>query len=762
MTIPSSSRTAEPHHGLNGSTRRTREPRAVLKAAVTAAVLAATCAMSSGVASAQPARVLSPGDGVVTGFAGLIPTGSIDGDVRYGINLDGASARVIALARLSRGAPGALTTAPVLREILSREVGQVFAVALDGGNDADAAPNVYLGATTLFGVHLVESSGGERLEGGELGARFMSGQFGPDGTAGSIWKVDGATGAILEFARLPDNVAAGIGDIAYDPARQQLFASDLETGLIYRIDATGAIVDTFDHGVTALSAAGQEPVADSGTRADPQSPDFVVSDPTTWGLTQAERRVWGLTVHEGRVYYAIDGTRAIWSVGIGANGSFENDARRELDVTGLAGSGPITDLAFDDAGRLYVTQRGIPSPSLNAVALAEPNTSNVVRFARDAASPSGWSPAPDTYAIGLPADHAASNGGIALGYRTGSDGTARTSGATCRQTLWTTGDRLMPSGFSTGADDVHGLQGMALDAVRPAAAPPSRAMMIDTDGRVGDPERVGHIGDVEIFAPCNGVVRTTTTVPPGYLPPGRERPPLLPPEFPPPAVPFTTNLVLKKTAVPRTCTRLSIGWSCKFKITVTNDGPDQYFGDIQVRDTLPVAVPGASFGVGPVPPWSCWSDQPNSVACWRPNVLLNPGQSVLLNLAVILPADTDRCRLRNIAEIEWAPGGTQWNTDPSDDRDGATARVPLPSCAPVHRPIGSVVHRPAGSIVHRPIGSDVHRPRGSVVHRPRGSVVHRPRGSVVHRPRGSVVHRPRGSVVHRPRGSVVHRPRGSV
>ena len=40
----------------------------------------------------------------------------------------------------------------------------------------------------------------------------------------------------------------------------------------------------------------------------------------------------------------------------------------------------------------------------------------------------------------------------------------------------------------------------------------------------------------------------------------------------------------------------------------------------------------------------------------------------------------DHCSLRNFASITWAPGGSQWNTNPADDSDGATATIPAPEC----------------------------------------------------------------------------------
>jgi hypothetical protein len=528
--------------------------------------------------------------------------------------------------------------------------------------------------------------------------------------------------------------------------------------MIYRIAEDGSIIDSFDHGTSGRVNAGLDAVADDGSVLDITNPSFDTSAPESWGYTQSQRRVWGMTTRNGRLYYATENQPQIWSIGIADDGSFAADAKLEFEVTDLSSNGPITDMLFDNSGRIYLAQRGPQIASFNYSKFAEPGVASVMRYVPSETEEGAWESDPDYYAIGMPADHEAANGGVAIGYdyKTGD----QTRIDKCGGTLWSTGGRLVASDGSPDTPaDIHGLQGNSIDAVRPENVPPVASYFVDYDGHTGDAEKAGHMGDVEVFQPC--IEQAAHQYPPGYYPPEDAPPEDWPPEFPPPRDPFSTNLSLTKTASPKDCLPLFGGWSCQFRIVVRNTGSNRYWGDILVRDTVPAAPAGSFFGVGPVPPWSCWTASPANLQCWRPNVLLNPGQYVELKVNVWLPNSYNRCRLRNIAEIEWAPGATQWNTNPDDDFDGASARVPLPECLPVHRPIGSNVHRPEGSVVHRPRGSVVHRPRGSDVHRPRGSTIHRPRGSIVHRPRGSDVHRPRGSVVHRPRGSVVHRPRGS-
>ena len=119
----------------------------------------------------------------------------------------------------------------------------MFGITLDS-ETAAKTPNIYVAATSLFGLQIVAAAG-ERLVKGEPGAHWMPGQFGvgSGGGPGSIWKIDGTTGTAALFANLKhggkDNAAPGLGAIAYDPDTHQLFAADLEFGLINRLGRDG-------------------------------------------------------------------------------------------------------------------------------------------------------------------------------------------------------------------------------------------------------------------------------------------------------------------------------------------------------------------------------------------------------------------------------------------------------------------------------------------------------------------------------------------
>jgi hypothetical protein len=645
--------------------------------------------------------VLSPGDAVVTGFSGIKPPAGppspgaspLDG---FLIDPNGASAQIQSLAAAGAPPSGQLITAPPIRQFKASEIGQVFAIALDDGLGAKT-PNIYFGATSAFGLHIVrrKEGGFERLKQGAEGAEWMEGQFGPgDAAPGAIWKVDGETGAISRFATL-ENSGPGLGDIVFDKAHRQFFVSDLDTGLIHRLGPTGGVIDSFDHGVAGRPAKGLAEQADDGRQADISSEAFAIETPESWGYTQAERMVWGLAFHEGRLYYAATGAQQIWSIGIAEDGGFAGDARWEFDADRLTGTGPITDMLFDAQGRLYLAQRGKPRGSYDYSLFAEPETSAVTRYRRerpdDPATESIWVAEAEDYSIGMPPEHRRAEGGIALGFAHDESGALRLGA--CGATLWSTGHRLRSStpGESetdpaeidappASEADVHGLQGNDVALVRPRNTPPTQSYFTDYDGFFGDAAKSGHLGDVEIWQPCEGVPAPQYgAIPPGYLLPLEGRPEDIPDDFIPEDE-YRSNLRLVKHAWPRVCAPWGSGWLCRYQVNVRNTGPDPYFDTIRLRDWLPANPPGAIMAFSPS--WTCSVVPGPSFRCFRPGVFLLPGASVTLTVLTWVPRVARLCELTNVAEIEHAPGGSARNTDPSDDADGATATIPDSHCRP--------------------------------------------------------------------------------
>lgn len=666
---------------------RTTIHRFVLSAAFVAAPL-----LYAPAALAADDAIFATGQPIVTGFSGTVvpapetvPDGAEALDYTF-IDPDGAS-MVIQDLHPGDGPTGDLIGAEPIFSAPAGDVGQVFGVALDDANHtSDAtAPNIYLSATSAFGLNIVvpDADGNPvRSKTGAADATFMAGQWGAaggvEGYPGSIWKVDGETGEISLFSTIATNSGAGLGDIVYDPSSAQFFVSDLDTGLIYRLDADGMIVDTFDHGVAGRPEHELEPVEDDGIEADITDPAFSTEDPATWGFTQPERKVIGLAMRGSRLYYTVSGLE-VWSVKIEADGSF-GTARWEFDVVDLPSANDLTGIAFDPQGRMILAQRGPQAGSYDYTVFAEAGTSSVVRYKRefpdDPATPSTWVGEPDSYTIGFATDGTAASGGIALGPKYNPE-TEAFDGA-CNAYLWSTGDllrdnpdldpELSPPAYVTG------LQGNLRSLVRPQNELPFLSFFVDYEGNTDDDQAAnqGHVGGVAIWQECTS---NEEYVAPEVVPPEDYEP-----EYDDEEDDSEFNLTLEKWASPYWCFDAGANWHCTFTISVENTGDEPYWGPIVIDDELPDNNPGATMDFWPQPPWSCGPTGPTSAQCTMGPVLLYPGDDVVLHEVVELPkALVDYCELPNVASLNWS-----WEDDDdwTDDFDVGVAGINAPGCSP--------------------------------------------------------------------------------
>ncbi|MGI9523160.1 MAG: hypothetical protein ACR2PG_16100, partial [Hyphomicrobiaceae bacterium] len=676
--------------------------------------------LSLALANAQDV-LLGRGDAVVSGFSGVKPrneaTAPTSGSPldRFFIDLEGPAVRIFSLGNMNGQPRGQLSTLDPIASIPAREVGQVFSIALDDGL-GKSVPNIYLGATSAYGIQIVvrRSSNGQqkRVKRGQAGAEFMAGQFGPAplGNPGTIWKIDGQTGAVSAFAIVPGNSGPAIGDIAFDAQNKQFFVSDLDVGIIHRFGADGILIDSFDHGQDGRRAGDLSPIADDGKIMDITTPSFNSEDPSTWGYTQSERLVYAMAVHAGRLYYAVAHGKQVWSVGINAQGEFAGDARLELEASALSGDGPVTDMLFDQDGRMVLAQRGQQRGSYNYATFAASGNASVVRYARQTAGNAEefgpWQVEADEFAIGLPEEHRFATGGVALGYGHGENGELLEKA--CGRTIWSTGERLRSSrdpgkvGTTLAeASDVYGVQGNDVSLVRSQNAPPNRSYFVDYDGLFNDPGKSGHIGDIEIWQECFKEIadvpvdssKVEFEIPPGFVTPDEILPPDLPEIYPTPSEPFGTNLKLTKSAADDRCIEGFTFWHCKFILSISNTGPDPYLGALRVSDQLPDPPPDSNVFFLEGDTWTCWSDGVGLHECYTPAVELAPGESIDLEMFVNVSRATDRCFVQNIAAIEWAPGGTRWNDDPIDDVSDATSFMPSPTCNPTVGPTNLLLEK---------------------------------------------------------------------
>jgi len=640
----------------------------------------------SGVAYAQNANpILSVGDAAVAGFSGAIVFGSPPPpeaqriDKTY-IDLDGPALRVIGLARMGGPPQAQFVDTPKSFTATARQIGQVFSLALD---DADP-PNIYAAATSAYGLPIVvpDADGDgvpDRSRRGAPYAAFMPGLFGPaiaDGGPGSIWKIDGRSGAVTLFANVllngVRNSGPALGGLAFDPVSHQLFVADRETGMIHRFTLDGVERGRFDHGVQGLTAAQLSPMAfDPRKRINPQNPAFDSTDPATWGYAPIVRRVFALAVHGSRLYYAVASGLRIWSVGIMPDGSFDADARVEVAIpSGQKSDTEISTIVFDSEGRMLLAERDPPTGAYDYKVLAMPAAGRALRLRAKQPGENGtpfyWQ-ADGDYAVGFPSNYTNNNGGLALGY--GYDSTGDIDRRSCSVSLWTTGeqlrvspDRTIASRLRTGGPlAVNGMQRNELSLVRPQNAPPLNSYFLNYADPAEQPGLIGQIGGVVIWQVCPRaeispeiLAGILSICPPGYddirgqcvptscPPEQRFRDGKCVPECPPLrhalrgeccprgfifdgrrcVQPKGPDLTIKKTKAPN-CKPSN----CEYGIVVTNNGPGTYNGELIVADVASLGQLDAANSNGWVCTNSVLANGNHTITCRRPNTTIAPGQS---------------------------------------------------------------------------------------------------------------------------------------
>lgn len=509
------------------SLRKQGQLAAICFFAAAAVLLSIFGDVGSAIAQNVPAGILTPGNAAVTGFSGAIPPAQISPGVdpreTTFIDLDGPSARIVGLQNMAGPPDAQLVAAPKPFTVTAGQVGQVFAVVLDN----NTPPNIYVAATSVYGLPIVaQAAGGQPLhvKSGAPNASFMPGLWGgaaPNGGPGSIWKIDGATGSISLFANVTLNGAPNsgpaLGGLAFDPDSNSLFTADRDTGMIHRFAMSGAERGRYDHGVKGRTAQGLPPVPfDPKKRLAITNPKFDSEQPATWSYAPPERLVFGLGVFRGRLYYAVTAGLQIWSVGLSPDGSFANDATREIDVPPAAGPTEISKITFDDQGRMFLAERPAPTGAYDFEALTPEGIGRILRYAIVDSYPGApriWQQLPDEYAIGFPLQYRNGNGCVAIGYDY--DAVGGLNRASCGGFLWSTGERLRKSADpvlaarlrQSGPENVDGLQGNRIELVRPQNVPPLKTWFIDYDDRIDDEAARGHMGDIAIWRVCGPLLR---------------------------------------------------------------------------------------------------------------------------------------------------------------------------------------------------------------------------------------------------------------
>ena len=363
---------------------------------VCAGILAAFAGLSFEPAAAQD-DLLRPGEAYATRFSGTTSVNGPDGKPLIVIDPAGTVGSIIDIRAPGRRPAGEhWVDEPQRKPVIARDVGQVFGVTLDAGGP----PNIYLAATSAFGLHRSADN-----------SKWMDGMWGADGGPGTIYRLDREAGYQPRvFANVTlngrPNSGPGLGNIAFDKWNQQLFVSDLETGMIHRYRAAdGSDLGFYDHGTQGrpkfVDVARGQPGSLPPIPFDPASKPRIADCPTgkfdnapeCWNFAPSGRRVWGLAAWkhpqtgETRLYYAVwsspafgdptwgatrddsDKRNSIWSVKLDPEGGFvASDVRREFvmpdffkDPGAIARSGyssPVSDITFPECGGAAVMLLG--------------------------------------------------------------------------------------------------------------------------------------------------------------------------------------------------------------------------------------------------------------------------------------------------------------------------------------------------------------------------------------------------------------------
>lgn len=778
----------------------------------TAAVGFAALALSLP-ARAQQEDAIRPGESYVTRFSGVTSAPGPGGQARLSLDPNGTVGSIVDIRAPGQPPRGEhWMDEPQRLAVTAGEVGQVFGVVLDD----ERPPNIYLSATSAFGLHLDPGT-----------QQWAAGMWGNGGGPGTIYRLDAATGyrprvfAHVTLGNRP-NTGAALGNMTFDRTHKQVFVSDLETGMIHRIRAAdGADLGFYDHGTQGRSrfldvATGQQsglaPIPfDPNSRArlaDCAAGPFERS-PECWNFAASGRRVWGIGVrhdparNETRLYYGVwsspvfgqtawnaasddDKRNAVWSVRLSPDGSFDlSDVRREFalpdffvspqDVARAGYSQPVSDITFSECGErpvmLIAERGGIRNLGLEAEnPFAHPHEARALRYELDQAG--GWQPV-GRYDVGYydrrnegpPHLRANCAGGIAFGFGYAPDFWSIDERKP-DQFVWITGD------FLCSAEGPCRAPMSAQAAAQPAPQQPGVQQTAADAGQDGADSSEVH-----------GVQGTPENAVAELVPAAAFA------QYPEKGEPYPAAGLDQSYLIDADINVDGTGAPIESEFT-SNDATK--IGDIAIYAVCaPPPAPRAAFLLPP---------RPIGVAVEPP--IVAAGHDPAMTHVVIASHGARSSHFRVASHNPWI------SHDPVRSHDRWRSHNEIASL-PIHRPPGSwhrpfgswhrppgSWHRPIGSVhwprgsrhwppgsihrrpwspghlprgsIHRPLGShhfprgSIHHPPGSIRHQPPGSIRHLPPGSIRHVPPGSIRHQPPGSIRHQPPGSIRHHPPGSA
>ena len=336
--------------------------------------------------------------------------------------------------------PTVPTTYPVNWK--ANQIGQIFGIATDD------ASNIYLASSDIYTTF-----------------GFPSSNMSRPNPSGRIFKCLPPSWLATPLVDLPNtgDRLNGIGNLAFDRWNNQLFATNLEDGKIYRISINGTIIETYDPWT-----------ADTGTS----------------GIVLQDERIWGIGVNKEdsdiKVYFprVTGSSREIYSISL-MNGVFPVPGSEMVEIASLPGTQPIiSDLAFSSNGEeLLIAER------------EDPHRSQIQSYSRTG---NLWN-FNQKYFIGGNAGRDGENsaGGVDFAYQESNGNVSET----CDEFFWASGNFMY--GRNASIRPMYGLEGVAYAGNNSVSSPTPLAnqdtdLFIDFDGVSGTGSK-GGIGDVEVF-----------------------------------------------------------------------------------------------------------------------------------------------------------------------------------------------------------------------------------------------------------------------
>lgn len=343
--------------------------------------------------------------------------------------------------------------------------GQIFGIALDN------AGGIYLSATNIYATDGYSAYLPAVGSGGTAGIYYTD--FSTPGITSALVKTTTVASANTVGSALIPNTGGGfnsIGNIAYDKVSDQLFATNLEDGRIYRINPnTGIVLSIFDPFILDTGIAGLAPFGEQ-----------------LWGI--GVQTFGGIT----SVFFARSsggGVKEIWSIPLTSTGEFaatqvgatklfdDTAASSVLEIKNVGGTqDKVTDIAFSSTGRMLLAERG------------NPHQSKVFEYVKSGTS---WGIGNNFYlgaTAGQPGANAA--GGVDYGNRQTGQSTFK-----CNDLVWGSSNYMtMPN-----STIFYGVEGMSASGNSATVTNnPATDLYIDYNGSYSTADK-GGIGDVEIF-----------------------------------------------------------------------------------------------------------------------------------------------------------------------------------------------------------------------------------------------------------------------